>query len=217
MSETQDNATEQSGGEDLSSALNTGETEFVVAEQPKPALNQSLLYLLLLIVIGGGGTYVMYKRSGPSAASAASVETAQAQQTINNFLTTGPNGIKAMQETLHNTEKIVQQFLDYPSVPQIPLSALHTNPFLFHKADPDAKPDADAEKKKEEEARASALHASQGLVLQSIINGKHKACMINNTMYTEGQQVDQFTIEAIASDGVIVKTGKYRFKLMMQK
>src|SRR5436190_5229875 len=129
MSETQDNTTEQS--EDLSAALSSGEGEFVTAEAPKPALNQSLLYLLLLVVVGGGGTYLMYKRQGPSAASAASVETAQAQQTINNFLTTGPNGIKMMQEMLHNTEKIVQQFLDYPSVPQVPLSSLRTNPFRF--------------------------------------------------------------------------------------
>jgi hypothetical protein len=216
MSETQDNTTEQNS-EDLSNALQSAEGEFVTGEQPKPALNQGLLYLLLLVTIGGGGTYLMYKRSGPAAASAASVETAQAQQTINNFLTTGPNGIKVMQEMLHNTEKIVQQFLDYPSVPQIPLSALHTNPFRFAKADADAKPDADAEKKKKDEERAAALHASQGLNLQSIISGNHKACMINNTLYTEGQQVDQFTIEKIAPHSVIVKTGTYRFELRMQK
>ena len=98
-----------------------------------------MLYLLLLIVIGGGGTYLMYQRQGPASASAATAEAAKAQKTIDNFLTSGPNGMKMMQEMLHNTEKIVQQFLEYPSAPQVPLSALRTNPFRFAKAE-DAKP-----------------------------------------------------------------------------
>jgi len=213
----QDNANEQNG-EDLSSVLTTGDSDFVTAEEPKPAVNQGLLYLLLLVVIGGGGTYLMYKRQGPSTASAASVQTAQAQQTINNFLTTGPSGIKMMKEMLQDTEKIVQQFLEYPSVPQVPLAALHSNPFRFSKPDPNAKPDEDALKKKRDEDRAEAMHASQALNLQSIIcSGTRKACMINNSMYLEGQQVDSFTIEKISPSSVIVKTGVFRFELRMQK
>ena len=159
----------------------------------------------------------MYKRQGPASAAAANVETAAAQQTIDNFLTTGPNGIKTMETMLHNTEKIVQQFLDYPSVPQVPLSALRTNPFRFSKPDADAKPDEAAEKKKKEEEKSAALRSSQALNLQSIISGNHRACMINNTLYTEGQQVDSFTIEKISPNSVVVKTGVYRFELRMQK
>ncbi len=213
----QDN-TEDKGAEELSSALTTGESEFVTAEEPKPALNQGLLYLLLLVAIGGGGTYLMYKRQGPSSAEAASVDTVQAQQTINNFLTTGPSGIKMMEAMLQNTEKIVQQFLEYPSVPQVPLAALHSNPFRFTKADPNAKPDEDALKKKKDEERTAAMRESQNLKLQSIIcSGSRKACMINNTLYLEGQQVDSFTIEKISPSSVIVKTSVYRFELRMQK
>src|SRR5437762_8040383 len=93
-----------SGGEDLQSALAGPETEFVSNEEKKPATTQ-LLYLLLLLAVGGGGMYYMYKRQGPASAQAASSpEAAKAAETINTFLTSGPNGIKAMQSMLRDTE-----------------------------------------------------------------------------------------------------------------
>jgi hypothetical protein len=152
-------------------------------------------------------------------AAAASVETQQAQQTIDNFLSTGPAGIKMMQEMLQNTENIVKEFLDYPRVTQIPLSDLHTNPFRFSHED-GGKVDEDAAARKKEEEKAAALKASQALQreLQSIIvNGSRSSCMISNKMYTEGEQVEGFVIEKISRDGVIVRSGKYRFALSMQK
>ena len=45
-----------------------------------------------------------------------------------------------MEETLRNTEKVVDQFNNYPSVKQIPLSDLQTNPFQFHHVTPTTKP-----------------------------------------------------------------------------
>ena len=208
---------EQSSGEDLQSALAGGETEFVAGEEKKPAMQQ-LLYLLLLVAIGGGGMYYMYKRQGPANAAAAPPEVAKAAQTVNTFLTSGPSNIKAMQDMLRDTEKFVKQFLDYPSVKQTPLSALVTNPFRF--AAKAATPDADAEaaKKKREDEKVAALKASESLMLQSIIHsGSRKACMINNSLYQEGQQIEQFTVEKIEPHRVIVRTGSFRFELKMQK
>src|SRR3982750_3095058 len=119
------------GSEDLQSTLAGPETEFVATEEKKSATTQ-LLYLVLLIAVGGGGMYYMYKRQGPASAQAASTpEAAKAAQTINTFLTSGPGGIKAMQDMIKDTEKVVKQFLEYPSVKQTPLSALSTNPFRF--------------------------------------------------------------------------------------
>jgi hypothetical protein len=219
MSETENNQSQDqaSTGEDLTSQLSGGETEFVATEEKKPVVSQGMLYMLLLIAIGGGGTYFMYKRQGPQQAAAASVETAKAQETIDTFLTSGPGGIKMMEEMLRNTEKVVKQFLDYPSVTQVPLSALHTNPFRAQATKADGAPDPDEAKKKHEEERAAALKGSQGLNLQSIMAGKNKACMINNSLYKEGQQIDGFTIEKISSGSVIVKRGAFRFELKMQR
>ena len=217
--EQQQEQQEQSSGEDLQSALAGGETEFVAGEEKKPAMQQ-LLYLVLLIAVGGGGMYYMYKRQGPAnaAAAAATPEVAKAAETVNTFLTSGPSNIKAMQEMLRDTEKFVKQFLDYPSVKQTPLSALVTNPFRFAAKAASADADAEAAKKKREDEKTHALKASESLMLQSIIHsGSRKACMINNALYLEGQQVDQFTVEKIEPHRVIVKTGTFRFELKMQK
>jgi hypothetical protein len=217
MSDNEQNTQQQNPGEDLNNSLAAGETEFVATEEKKPVITQGMLYLLALVAVGGGGTWFMYKRQSPATASAASVEAAQAQQTIDNFLSTGPQGMKLMKEMLHNTESIVREFLEYPSVPQIPLSDLHSNPFRFSQAEP-GKVDEDAAKKKKEEERALVLKASQALNLQSVmVNGTRSSCMINNKMVSEGQQIDQFVIEKISREGVIVKSGVYRFELRMQK
>jgi hypothetical protein len=217
-------ATGPNAGEDLSAALGSGgETEFVAAEEKKPVVTQGMLYLLLLLAVGGGMTYWMYKRQGPDAAAAAQVsaESQKAQETINTFLASGPNGMKMMEEMLRNTQKVVQQFLEYPSVTQVPLSDLHTNPFrLKNKGDGATaeKPTEDEARKQREAERQAAIKASQNLNLQSIIHsGTRKACMINNAMYSEGQQLDQFLVEKINPGSVIVKTGAYRFELKMQK
>ena len=77
---------------------------------------------------------------------------------------------------------------------------------------------ARARKLSPEQLSKQALKAVQAMNLQSIIHsGSRKACMINNTLYMEGQQADQFIIEKITPSGVVVKVGVYRFELKMQK
>ena len=194
-------------GADLASQLAGGsESEFVVSEEKKPA-TQGLIFLAVLVVIGVGGTYFMYQRQGPSTAIAATPEAQKAEKTINTFLTSGPDGIKMMQTMLKDTEKVVKQFLEYPSLTQVPLSSLHTNPFK-----------SGAEKPADKEERLAATKSSEALKLQSIIySGSRKACMINNTLYKEGEQIEQFTIEKIEPGRVIVKTGAYRFELKSKR
>ena len=207
-------------GADLASQLAGGsESEFVVSEEKKPA-TQGLIFLAVLVVIGVGGTYFMYQRQGPSTAIAATPEAQQAEKTINTFLTSGPDGIKMMQTMLKDTEKVVKQFLEYPSLTQVPLSSLQTNPFKSGAEKPADKVDDSEEAlaRKREEERLAATKASEALKLQSIIySGSRKACMINNTLYKEGEQIEHFTIEKIEPGRVIVKTGAYRFELKSKR
>jgi hypothetical protein len=223
MSNDLDNGQEhdqRGAAEDLSSTLGGGgETEFVVNSDEKKPMNQQLIYLLLLVLLGGGVTFYMYKRQGPATASAATPEAAKAKQTINSFLSQ-PDGIKAMKEMLKNTEKVVEKFNEYPSTKQVPLSDLQTNPFRSAKAPPkapNANADAEAAKRKLEADRQAASKAFEALNLQTTILGAHKACMINNTLYREGQQVDQFTIESIEKNRVVVKSGQFQFTLTMRR
>jgi hypothetical protein len=195
-----------------------GEGEFVT--ESKPPANKNALVLFALIIAGMAGTYLMYVRSGPSQATAAAIEAEEAKQQISSFLDGGGTNIAAMERMLRETEKVVQQFVTYPSVTQIPLADLNTNPFR-HKAEKTAaNPQAESESAKarrEEAERQAVIRAVGELRLQSIIAGTRKACMINNTLYTVGQKVEEFVIESITSDAVVVIHGKYRFELKMQK
>jgi hypothetical protein len=120
-----------------------------------------------------------------------------------------------MEQMLKDTEKYVQQFLN-PMVKQVPLGQLHMNP--FRQKPSDGKTDDSANSRKREEERLAMLKAVQALQLQSVMYGDtRKACMINNSLYREGQQVDSFMIEKITANSVIVKNGAYRFELKMQR
>jgi hypothetical protein len=208
------------GAEDLSGALNeSGDGEFIVEEEKKPA-NRGSLVLFGLVLAGVGLTYLMFLRTGPKSADAAvAAQSAEASNTINTFLNDGGSNIKLMETMLKSTEKVVQQFLNYPSMTQVPLSALKTNPFRY--ATPKAPGETESEaaaKRRHEEERVATLKAVQGLNLQSVMHGgTRKACMINNTLVQEGQTIESFTVEKINPQGIIVKNGAYRFELKMQK
>jgi hypothetical protein len=183
-------------------------------------MNRSTIVTFVVLVIGAGGVWFMYQRTGPNSASAANKETVAAKATINNFLSGGTDNIKLMEGMLRNTQKVVQQFLNYPSLTQIPLSDLRTNPFRVkpEKLNNDGSLSEAAAKRKLEEERVAALTAVQRLVLQSIMfGGSRRACMVNGAMYTEGQTIEGFTIEKVNQTSVIVKQGPYRFELRMQR
>jgi hypothetical protein len=224
ISDTQgDNQQEfsENGAGNLAESLTQGETTYITEGEGKKGVNRSTMMFLGLMLAAGGAMYVMYVRGGPQTAEAASSpEAATANETITQFLGGGNDKLKQMEQMLKNTEKVVEQFLKYPSANQVPLADLHTNPFR-HQVEkvetPTVKNDRDEKKRKEEE-RQLAVASVQRLQLQSIMHSSaSKACMINNTLYQEGQQIEQFVIEKISADAVVVKTGVYRFELRMQR
>jgi hypothetical protein len=191
--------------------------ESFVTEEKKP-FNRSTLVLFGIILAGLGGYYLMYLRTGPAKASAASAEALQADATIKEFLTDGQK-IQVMEKMLRNTEKVVEQFKSYPSMTQIPLTDLQANPFKFVPLKAAVSDNgATVNTKKQEMEKAAAAKAANELQLQSIVHsGTHRACMINNTLYAEGQQVETFMIEKIQPGAVIVRSGTFRFQLTMKK
>jgi hypothetical protein len=208
-----------SPGDDLASALGNGETAFVTGAEEKKPINRTLLAIAGAMILGGGALYYAHVRQGPAAASAAPVmSTADAKKRISQFLDNGNGNVKVMEQMLHNTEKVVQQFAKYPSVTQVPLGELKTNPFRQSSATPkDESTDPDL-KKKLEAQRQAALKNVQNLQLQSVMKGEQRStCMINNTLYREGQTVDDFFIEKINPNSVVVRSNEYRFELRMQK
>ena len=205
-------------GEEQTELMTGGEGEFVLAEAPRPR-NKAMTVLLGAVLAGACVIYLMYFRAGPQMASAAGNQSERNSATISRFLEAGGENIKLMERMLRSTEKVVQQFRNYPSTTQVPLAGLKANPFRYEPikgADPAA--DEQLARKHRAEERAAVLKAVQELQLQSIMHGENRrACMINNTLYSEGQQVESFTIEKITPDSVIVKSGSYRFELKMQR
>lgn len=191
------------------------ETEFVV-EHKKP-LNRSMLMLMAILAIGGAGMYFMYWRTGPAKAKAADPAAVQAEVAINDFIKGGRSNVTLLRKLLDGTAKIIDQFRDYTNVVQVPLSELKANPFHFALGKAPAGEDLEEiAKKKREEQRAAVLKAAQGLQLQSVvIRGSRKACMINNTLYQEGEAVDGFLVEKINPNAVVVHKDAFRFELRM--
>jgi hypothetical protein len=204
-------------GEELNDALAEQDTEFVTAE--KKPINQSVLMLFAIILVGAAGMYVMYLRTGPKSAKASDPAIASAETAIAKFMEGGSKNISLLRSLLDNTAKIVEQFKVYPNVAQVPLSDLQGNPFHLASAKPNAAEDpAEIAKKKKEEERLVAQKAVQALQLQTIvIRGNRKACMINTTLYQENETVDIFTVDKIAANSVIVRSGVFKFELKMAK
>jgi hypothetical protein len=211
------------GAGELTQALaESGDAQFV-HEQTR-SISRSTIATFAVLILGAGAVFFMYKRAGPqSAAAAVSKETTEAKKTISTFLSGGDSNMKAMEQMLRNTQKIVQQFLSYPSMTQVPLSDLRSNPFKFKTNSPQATADNSgasdaADKKRREDERQAIVKAVGGFQVQSIMYGDtRRACMINNTLFKEGGQIDNFTIEKINQNSVIVKNGPYRFELKMQR
>ena len=201
-------STEQpQSGEDFGAEGDLGGT----SAPKKP--NTSVMLLGGLAVVAAGVIWFMFFRGSPSAAEAATP--ADGGTDIKQFLESG--NINLMKQTLKDTEKVVQQFRTYPAQTQIPLASLKSNPFreLAPKTEnvPTAKNTDDDEAKE----HAKVVTAVADLHLQSIVRGgKYRACMINNTLYKEGQTVGMFTVQQVAAGTVVLECGKYRFELKMQ-
>jgi hypothetical protein len=221
INESQDGSAAGGGDEDnLKDALSDGGDAEFVGEGDGPKKQNPLVVGGLIVAVLGGG-YLWYQRQGPASADAATLETDAASQTVSKFLDGGTANVQMMEKMLRETEKVVQQFLNYPSMKQVPLGELQTNPFRFRAPTVEGEKVSESEsaaKKRREEERQAVIKAVGALNLQSVIHsGARKACMINNTMYSEGQQIGEFVIEKINPGSVVVKNGVYRFELRMQK
>ncbi|HSU66764.1 MAG TPA: hypothetical protein VLJ39_07830 [Tepidisphaeraceae bacterium] len=174
--------------------------------------NKNVFILVGLGVLAAGVIWFMYLRPGPQTAAAAPASGPGGSE-IKDFLDGGH--ITQMKQTLKDTEKLVQQFRAFPGATQVPLASLKSNPFRELEPVEGAAPkQADDDEAKE---HTKVVTAVSELHLQSIMRGaKHRSCMINNMLYSEGGQVGVFKITSVQPAAVVLESGKYRFELKMQ-
>jgi hypothetical protein len=220
--ESQDTTAAEGGDESagLTSALaGGGDGGGFVVDAPKKSIPTSTLVLVGILAACGGGTYLMYVKSGPKVA-AASVEVQAADQTINKFLSNDKDNVKQMKDLLTSTQKAVSQFLAESGKRQVPIEELQTNPFrlkLPKPAEPTEDEAAAAARKLKAEEEKKAHEIANGLHLQSIMRGRRNSCMINNTLLTQGQTIEGFTVEAITPKSVVLVRGDVKVEKTMDK
>jgi hypothetical protein len=179
-------------------------------EPKKSRITRSTAVLGGLVLAAVGGLWLMHARGGPTTAEAAST----AEQTVDTFLGDGRKSVAHMQAMLNDTEKVVEQFKQFPAAAQVPLAALQKNPFSESQQPAKAAANYDARGGD----REAALEKARKLQLQSIMYGQaQRACMIGGKFYDEGATFDGFEVQKINQSSVVVKHGGYRFELKLQR
>jgi len=190
--------------------------ETQVAARRRLSVNANTLLLFGLLAAVGGATYLMCLRASAETITE-NPAAQQAATTINTFLKGGAQNVRTMMVMLHETEKVVKQFDNYPSATQIPLSDLHTNPFLSltGRSLPLSSLSDDAAKREAEEQQAAEKTLVAGLKLESMVVGAHSVCMINGKTYHEGEGTEKFRVDKITPQGVWVVVGSVRTEIKM--
>jgi hypothetical protein len=196
--------------------------EGFVEERSTAGRNAGML-LAGFAILGAGVIYFMRAKAGPAAAMA-SKEMAVADKTINEFLKDGNQNIKKMNDLLHNTQQFVQVFKTHEGKPQVKVDDLMTNPFQFEPPKPDLTDEQIRELKAAEEAKERARiqakfdEDTNSFRVGFILSGKKPSCMINQKMYTEGQEIaNGILVQKINADGVILVRGEHTKVLKASK
>lgn len=182
-----------------------------VSDGKKP-VNRNMMLMGGIMIVGLFVVWFMYFRGSPSAAQAGVSDAAGEQ--IKQFLDN--DNVNVMKQTLKETQQVVDQFRQTRS--QVPLQSLKSNPFRdgAPKNDTPVVQHEDDGNEADRIKHANADHELAALHLQSIVRGgKYRACMINNTLYREGQQVGIFTVKKVTAHGVIVVYSKWQWELKM--
>ena len=197
--------------------------EGFVEERSTASRNAGML-LAGFALLGAGVIYFMRLKTGPEKANAAvTKEVATADKTIKAFLD-DKESMKKMNDLLHNTKKFVDVFKTHETKPQVKVDDLMSNPFQYAPPKPDltAEQLAELERQKAEEARKLAerkfLDSIANVKVGFILTGKKPSCMINQKMYTEGQELfDGITIQKISPGGITVARGEYKAEISVKK
>ncbi len=201
------------------SAENSEEIDGAFVSDTPKGPSKGALGVLALLVGFGGALYFMYVRTGPQSANGATQEQVAAKTTIDEFLQNGGGSAKLMEQTLKDTEKVVQEFQATSVKNQVPLESLGSNPFRLKLPEPEKKPDDEAakelERKRAEKQRIE--HDVNGLEIQSVMRGTNSAVMVNNVMYHVGEKIGDFTVDEIRARSVIVSQKGYKFELTMKR
>jgi hypothetical protein len=145
----------------------------------------------------------------------ASSQSIAPEQLIARYLNGEQGTLVQLQPMLQNTEQLLESCLAEKDKAQVPLAQIRNNPFRLNLSAETANQQA-GEAQKNDGDRVAMLQNLEKLQLQSVLgSGDHPACVIDNRLYHEGDEIDDFTVERIETNGVVVRSGGYRFELKL--
>jgi hypothetical protein len=149
-------------------------------------------------------SYFAYLKSGPQAARAFSQPGTSG--VIGELPVDRPVDMASLQKRLTSIRRSTERLAATAVNAQVPLDELKADPFDAHPADAP-----------EHLSHAAAVRAVRGLHLQSVlVTNQNRSCTINDGLFLEGQRLEGFTVERITAGSVIVRSGPYRFELLVR-
>jgi hypothetical protein len=205
------------------------EAEPTPAAAKKPAMDPFYSSMLLMAALAGGGLWFMHKRTALPAEDA--LQPSAAQTRVASFMSGGQSQLAQIEKALRDTNQLIDSLRVKPAerlaASRIDAYAGAGDPFQYtpltasddaNAAKPDVPAVADATREARELAKQKAFDDAKKLRLQSIMAGSARhACMIDAKLYFEGQTVQQFVVEKITRDEVIVRRGEFSFRLRMSR
>ena len=188
---------QQSGGLNIQNTqnLSLNNQDFITVAEAGKGVRKSSIVLGILFLVGVVCLFIMIKKSGPTAASASTVdaEKTRIEQAIANL-----TGIKT--EIFSGIEKVLQKFHTFSNVEQVKLGELSKNPF---KIDPYF---GESVQGGLTGVQASGEQPANGLELFSIMQSNNKiCCMINEKILYEGDEVNGYAIVKITEKEVTLR------------
>lgn len=173
----------------------------------KRRFTRGTIVLGVLLATAVGGLTLMYFRSGPAQALGGT-----ANKDVTAFLGDGKKNVASMRETLSATDKVVEQFRQFPAAQQIPLEDLQKNPFSARATD-----ERPAETNRDAEIESAKKRAGQLKLSSIMFSETSRSCMINGKFRVEGDAFEGFTVDKIEPGSVIVKTNNVRLRLQVKQ
>jgi hypothetical protein len=171
----------------------------------------STALLGVLAAVAVGGVYMMYHKSGPASASAA-----QSELTMRTMLDDSARNVTSMKTQQAQLEKTVEAFKQFPAAAQVSLDELTRDP--FNEPQERVAPSKQAADRNAEQIKSQAIARVQTLKLNSIVYAeKSRSCLINGRFRAEGDSFEDFVIDRINPDGVIVRHAGMRFLIQVQR
>jgi hypothetical protein len=136
-----------------------------------------------------------------------------AGRVISSFLHGEQDDVANISRTLDETDELLNKCTAPAAPMQVPLGQIRNDPFCFNSGAARGREDAGTMENNDGD-RVALLQALGKIQLQSICgSGDQLACMIDNHLYHEGEQVQCFTVERIGQTSVVIRSGGYRFEL----